>query len=140
MIFITITDLRGGLQFNHRRQSRDRLLYEDILRRCAGRRLLMHPDSFPLFEKLPGSEMIETDIDFMDHAGLGDCCFAETGDTLSHLPRMEQIILYRWNRVYPADRFTDLPLTCGPLRRISTEDFPGFSHETITVEVYIHEV
>ena len=55
---------------------------------------------------------------------------------MAHLSgRVERVVLYRWDRAYPADLYWDLSLEGWTLAR--REEFPGFSHEIITKEVYI---
>ena len=50
--------------------------------------------------------------------------------------QIEQFIIYRWNRVYP----TDVSVEIGTEWKLTeTEEFPGFSHEKITKEVYCRE-
>ena len=51
-----------------------------------------------------------------------------------HLDRLEGLVVYRWNRAYPADVHLDLDLS--DFRLESGQDFPGSSHETITREIY----
>lgn len=46
----------------------------------------------------------------------------------------EGLIVYRWNRTYPADLFLTLPLEQWTLVR--QEEFAGSSHQNITKEVY----
>ena len=48
--------------------------------------------------------------------------------------KIDSIILYRWNRVYPADTYFDIDLSGWQLVR--TGEFSGASHELITKEVY----
>ena len=52
----------------------------------------------------------------------------------SMVKEIEKVILYHWNRDYPADTYFDLDLTDWKITR--TEEFPGFSHDKITEEVY----
>ena len=79
-------------------------------------------------------ETLCTAEDPLDRAGPGELCFAETADPAPWAARVEEIVLYRWNRRYPADlRFT-LPLEGWTLVR--SEEFAGSSHEKITKEVY----
>ena len=47
--------------------------------------------------------------------------------------KIEKIVLFRWNRHYPADVHFQFP---GKWHLVQTEDFPGSSHEKITMEVY----
>ena len=55
----------------------------------------------------------------------------DTGDK-----RIEQFIIYRWNRVYPADVSVEIGTEW---KLTKTEEFPGFSHEKITKEIYCRE-
>ena len=55
MTVVLCADDRGGLSFHGRRQSRDRLVYEDLLSQAAGRLLWMEPCSRPLFPQTSGT-------------------------------------------------------------------------------------
>ena len=48
--------------------------------------------------------------------------------------KITEIIVYRWNRDYPADLFLDIDLKDWELAE--TAEFAGNSHEKITREVY----
>ena len=133
MILVVCIDDRGGMLFNRRRQSQDRLLREDLLREAAGRSLWMNAYSAKQFAPLP--ENIRVAEDFPAQAGDGDFCFFENVNPVPWLERAERIVLYRWNRHYPADRWFPQPLPGRTVQR--TEDFPGASHETITKEVLV---
>ena len=50
--------------------------------------------------------------------------------------KLEQIIVYRWNRHYPADFYFGIALETPAWTRIRTEEFAGSSHEKITKDVY----
>ena len=131
MIPILCIDEQNGLLFNGRRQSRDQILREDVLRTAAGRRLWMNAYSFRQFG---GEGRITVDEDFLAKAGPGELCFVEGLPLRPHLSRLEGLILYRWNRRYPADVYLDIEPAA--FRLLSSEEFPGRSHETITKEVY----
>lgn len=133
MIIVVCIDDQGGMLFNRRRQSQDRLLREDLLREAAGRSLWMNAYSAKQFAPLP--ENIRVAEDFPARAGDGDFCFFENVNPVPWLERAERIVLYRWNRHYPADRWFPQPLPGRTVQR--TEDFPGASHETITKEVLV---
>ena len=49
--------------------------------------------------------------------------------------RLEKLIIFRWNRKYPADFWLDVDL--GDWKLIEAEEFPGNSHEKITQETYV---
>lgn len=133
MILIVCLDDRSGLCFNHRRQSQDRLLRARVLDQTAGAVLWMNAYSARQFEPL--APHIRVAEDFLDRAGPGDFCFAETIDPAPWRARLEQVHLYRWNRVYPADLRMTLDLSAFRLDRQT--DFAGSSHPTITEEIYI---
>ena len=131
MNLIVVLDDRDGMTFNHRRQSRDRNLTARILERCDGR-LIVHPFSADLFAG-SNAALTVTETPLAD-AGPGEWCFAETGSLAPAKERIERLIVYRWNRVYPADQKFDLSLS--ELKLTSKTDFAGYSHPTLTEEVY----
>lgn len=132
MYVIVCLDDRGGMLFNHRRQSRDRVVQEKILTLCAGKKLWMNHGSAQLFPE--NVSEINVDDRFLQEAGPGDFCFVETEALLPWEKWIEGLYVFRWNRVYPADVSLDLPLENWHLH--TAEEFPGFSHEKITLEVY----
>ena len=50
MKVIVCVDDNNGMMFNNRRQSRDRILIEDVVKNVVGGNLLMAPYSAPLFK------------------------------------------------------------------------------------------
>lgn len=132
MNVIVCLDDNNGRLFNHRRQSRDRAVTADICSTAAGHPLYLSPYSAPLFEETDAA------LHLCDHplaeAGEGDYCFDEQEPLSPHLPRMEQLIVYRWNRDYPYDVALDTELTA--FTPVQTVEFAGYSHETITKTVY----
>ena len=135
VIIIVCMDENQGLLFNGRRQSRDRLVTEDILTLCRGKRLYIAAFSSPLFEE--NSDAIQTEEKFLSLAEEGAFCFVENQPLRPYLERIEAVIVYRWNRVYPADFYFDLSLDEPGWRCVERREFPGYSHETITREVYL---
>lgn len=133
MILIVCLDDRNGMGFNHRRQSQDRLLRARVLDRTAGAKLWMNDYSARQFAPL--APHIQVAEDFLDRAGPGDFCFVETTDPAPWRDRLEQVILYRWHRVYPADLRMALDLS--GFRLDGQTDFAGSSHPIITEERYI---
>lgn len=133
MILIICVDDENGLMFNGRRQSQDRILRADILRIAGAGRLWMNAYSAGQFKERGEGELL-IDEDFLERAGDGEFCFLEDADPLPYAPNIEGVILYRWNRRYPADRYLTLPLSGFTLEK--TEEFAGSSHEKITREIY----
>lgn len=138
MIVIACVDNNMGMLFNQRRQSQDRALREKILQRCEDHKLWMNAYSYKQFEEQAANKDITICVaeDFLTRAGAGDYCFVENADVANCSNEIEQIILYCWNRDYPADFYFTVPVHSKPWRSVSLEDFCGSSHEKITEEVY----
>lgn len=133
MTVMLCIDDRNGMMFNHRRQSRDRVLQEHIMNLVGNGRLRISPYSQKLFQDA-GQAEIFADEDFLEKAQKGDFCFVEDKDISPYEEKIERLIIFRWNRVYPADTFFPLDLTRYILEE--TENFEGNSHEKITKEIY----
>jgi len=132
MIAVVCVDDRGGMLFNHRRQSRDRAVRADLLKESGGSALWMNAYSAKQFQPLPPN--VQVAEDFLSQAGPGELCFVEDQDLRGRDEQLEGVILYRWNRTYPADMYFTLPLDRWTRKR--HEEFAGSSHERITKEVY----
>ena len=132
MILIACVDDRLGMLFHNRRQSQDRILRERILTLTQNSRLWMNAYSAKQFDSAPQITIAEN---FLQRAAKGEFCFVENIDPALALPRLEKLILYRWNRSYPGDLFLDLPLE--NWRKTASFDFSGSSHEKITEEIYL---
>lgn len=133
MRVIVCLDDRNGMLFNRRRQSRDRRVVEDILRELGEKRLLVNGFSAPLFDR--AGDRIRVEDDPLAAAGREDVCFVENLPLAPWAAAIERLTVYRWNRVYPADMRLDLALESG-WHLVAASDFPGFSHEKITKEIY----
>ena len=132
MILLACADDAFGMMFNGRRQSQDRVLREYIRNLTAGRRLWMNAYSRGQFSE-PGAYRV--DEAFLEKAGEGEFCFVEDQELSDFRDRIEKVILFRWNRKYPADFYFDRSLIAGWTLHVSAE-FPGSSHERITREDY----
>ena len=64
---------------------------------------------------------------------------AQIARTFRDNSRLVAGILYRWNRDYPGDERFCFPGGEEIWQLDRWEDFPGFSHEKITEEIYIHK-
>ena len=133
MIVCLCLDDREGLFFNHLRQSRDRAVLQDMGKTVGPGRLWVHPYSLPLLQGWEGD--LRADENFLNLAGPGEYCFAEGQLLAPYREKLESLVLYRWNRRYPADVYFDLDLS--QWRLVSRQEFPGTSHDTITKEVYL---
>ena len=132
MNLIVVLDDRNGMLFNHRRQSRDRVLTDRILQ-ISGGKLTIHPYSAELFAGKDVDLTIAEDP--LSVAEKGEWCFLEDRLPAPVINQIEKLIVYRWNRVYPSDLKFDFDLSA--MKCISKTDFAGYSHETLTEEVYL---
>lgn len=127
-VIITVEN-RNGMLFNHRRVSRDQKVSERILAYCKEKKPWMNAYSAKLFENNPQICVSETFLEQKDAI-----CFVEDQDVTPYLPEIDTIILFHWNRDYPADLFFTVDLS--EWNRIHQEEFAGKSHDKITMEVY----
>ena len=135
MILIMFIDNNGGMMFNRRRQSQDRIALEKILGMIAGSTLWMNEYSAGLFSRLAAPQ-IHIDGQFLDRARPGDYCLVENVDVSPYLSFVEKIVLFHWNRDYPSDMKFPVKLNDGKWVLQGQEEFAGSSHEKITMEVY----
>lgn len=136
MIIAVCVDGRGGTMFNRRRQSQDRGQREDLLAYCAGRRLWIAPCSAPLFGE---REDVQADEEFLTKAADGEVCFVEDRPIAPVAERIEALVLYDWDRAYPADVHLDFDPEAAGLTLTEEREFAGTSHEKIIRRIYVRE-
>ena len=120
-----------GMTFFGKRQSSDRVLIEEFITSNKGRRVYITPFSARIFQNYP--EVIQS-ATALDDAGEGDVCFIENLPLAPYASRIEELVVYRWNRSYPSDFKLDLDLTEWEL--VGGSEFSGSSHDNITKEIY----
>ena len=130
MKIIACVDIRGGIAFNHRRQSRDSAVVRDILAMAEGKRLLMTPYSAKLFGDAPVTLSDEP----LAEASEGDLCFVELIDPTPYTDFASQLVLYNWNEKYPFD--VSLALDLSKWNKVQKSTLTGSSHEEIIKEIY----
>lgn len=128
-------DKKNGMMFFGKRQSQDRIQREKMLLLIGENKFWMSSYSKSLFDDLPN---IIVDDNFIERAGESDFCFIE--DKEVDLSSCSTIVLYKWNRLYPADKYFDYDLKKLGYKLISKHDFVGSSHEKITEEIYEKKV
>jgi hypothetical protein len=118
------------MMFNKRRQSQDSVLRERVLALVPGT-LYMSAYSAKQFgenAKISVCEGFPTDLKE------NDFYFAEDAEISPD--NIQKIIIYRWNRHYPADKRFEFDLSSLGFEKASAENFIGSSHPTITEEIY----
>lgn len=130
MKLIVCLDDDNGMRFNHRRQSRDRNLIQDVLSNLNGEKLYAMNESKLLFSDS------ESAVEFLDTmpTNIKGYFFAEENVDPTIIDQIDTLIIYKWNRRYPHDVVFEIPYQNWEL--ISTYDFEGSSHDKITKEVY----
>lgn len=136
MKLIVCIDDKNGMLFMKKRQSRDRLLIEDVGKLMEGETLLIEPYSELLFKESGISYQLSDSP--LEAAKSGGICFIERFSVKPYTDAIDTVILYRWNRHYPGDFFFDLDLTQFSLE--STYEFAGSSHDKITRMIYRRNV
>ena len=126
-LYICLDD-RNGLRFNKRRQSRDAAVLEDIRSQLTGSLLI---EAFS--EKL----IRENQIPYVLSPETAEDYFLEDVPGEEILEKCGKVVIYRWNRHYPADVRWDPDLEARGFVLGETAEFPGKSHEKITREVYV---
>lgn len=133
-IILTLDD-NQGMMFNHRRQSRDRVMLAHMLSMVGDAPLRMTAYTAKLFtENLPPHALVVSSEALLRDAATGVYCFVEDGALAPCLDRLETLYVYRWNRVYPADQHLDIDLSSRRMTVIA--EFSGSSHDKITLERY----
>lgn len=131
MRVIVCVDDNWGMLFHNRRQSRDQMLLEDIFR--SAKNIMINSFSEKLF--IDYIDSVRIDDEFLINANKGEVCFVENQFLTPYLDEIEELIIYKWNRKYPADFCFDLDLNGWNM--VKQVEFSGKSHEKITKEIYV---
>lgn len=137
MTVIVTVSKNGGIAFNHRRQSSDRVLTEYILASLNGK-LIVSPYTADLLKRqIPESALnarILVADDPMKEAGPDDVVFPECKSLRLDAYRINELVIANWNRDYPSDMKLDIDL--GKFEKKASTDIKGNSHEKITITTY----
>lgn len=134
MKIIVCVDNENGLSFNGRRQSRDPEVYARIGSHVGTNKLWVSPSAAGLFS---GIHDTIVDADYLTKAGDNDYCFVEFDSLLDIEDQISEVVVFHWNRHYPADRFLDIEVDCLPWTNAMTETFQGQAHDELTMEVFV---
>jgi len=135
MKLIVCLDDQNGILFNKRRLSMDSSLRKRLLEQVKDGMLWMNAYSAGQFTE--ASDAVRIHEDYLEYAGTEDFCFLENRDIVPYAERVQQLIVYRWNRLYPSDTVFPLEDLFSNWNKVSSMDFPGNSHEKLTEEVYL---
>lgn len=135
MVVICCIDDNFGMMFNSRRQSQDKCLRETLLQISKNGILKMNSYSFKQFSKYNAKNII-VDENFILDTDENSFCFVENISIDIVKDKIKKIILFKWNRVYPADFYFDKSILQNFILTSSFE-FKGSPHEIITQEDWI---
>ena len=134
-ITVAVTvDERMGIAFNKRRQSRDRALIRDLVETANGK-IYVSDYSRSLFDEYKDRVIVAEDPLAQCHDG--GCCFVEMAELMPYIDDISTLIVYNWNRHYPADKTLDIDIKSSIFTLVSSTEFVGSSHEKVTKEIYI---
>ena len=134
MKLIFCTDERGGMMFNKRRVSRDKLLVEDVANYVGDNILYAEPYSLELFADASVNLICSDSPE--KSADTGDYAFIESYSPKEAAREAEEIVIYNWNRRYPFDVSLEFRPEDLGFRLKTRYKFKGSSHDLITREVY----
>jgi len=133
MNLIICIDINNGMMFNNRRQSRDKMLIKHILNLTGDKRLWITNFSKDLFEN---NENMNLNIDdnFINKIEKDEYCFVENIEPNILIDKVDRIIVYNWNRDYPADVYFNMETDKWILE--TEKEIKGSSHEGIIEKIY----
>jgi dihydrofolate reductase len=121
--------------FNKRRQSQDKLLRVSIKELVKGKTLFMNEYSYKLYKDINNENIIVSE-NYLDECENDNFCLVENKPLNNYIEKIDNIIIYKWNRIYPSDLYFDVDIKNEQWELIETEEFQGSSHEKITKETY----
>lgn len=130
-VIVAISD-GGGMLFNGRRQSRDRVLTEDVMNFVGQDFLYITKFSEKLFSDYENVKVTDDPLSLSESAVF----FAENFKVSGVSQKITKMVIYKWNKKYPSDFYLDTPPSSLGLTLSSSVDFTGYSHDKITREVY----
>ena len=132
-VVVTVDD-EYGMIYNNRRQSKDRVMLAEFLGSFPEKTILISEFSEKLFSNYP--DRVKVIPSPLDTAKDGDVCFIERPPLAPYKEKISRLIIYHWNRLYPAEEYLDVNPSSLGLNLVSSQDFVGSSHDKITKEIY----
>lgn len=138
IVYIALDD-ENGMMFNHRRQSQDRIMRQHMLKDCGDATLWIAEYSKKLFLEQDGVSLLDNimvDDEFLDKAASNDHCFVENRSLTPYMDKVDTLVIFKWNRLYPADMYFDPSVLNTNWKKFAVSKFKGSSHDKITKEVW----
>lgn len=122
--------------FNNRRQTKDRIVIQKIKEIVNKENLHLSNYSLSLFQdnnSLEDTEIVlcnESEIESKE----SDYYFIEDFSPKDYEKMAKRIVLFCWNKTYPADSFFNIDLSKYELKE--EVEFEGYSHDNISMKIY----
>lgn len=124
------------MMFNNRRQTKDRIVIQKIKELVADNFLHLSEYSLPLFQG--DNNLIVFGTRWFNEVIIKgeekDFFFIEDSRPKDYECIIHRIILFCWNKTYPADSFFDIDLN--NFEQKEEIEFEGYSHEKISMKIY----
>lgn len=132
MKVIVCLDKKDGMLFNHRRQSRDRVVISDVLLNYSENGLYVSEYSLSLFNASDKVHLVTNTLTNTEDTAAWR--FVETAEVSDFVAEISELVVYRWDKVYPATE--SFRVNWEDFDCVSMQEIQGYSHETICKEVY----
>lgn len=120
MNIIICLDDNNGMMFNKRRQSQDRILRADLKEFIKDKDLYMNNYSYKLYKDIDNGN-IKVSENFLEQCTENDFCLVEDKLLNNYINKINNIIIYKWNRIYPSDLYFDINLTSNSWELLETD-------------------
>ena len=124
----------GGMMFNKRRQSRDSVVIENLEELVGDGVVFISDFSINLFSDSALSVIAVSDP--LSAADGVDFVFIEDRGAKDFMSKIKRLVIYRWNKSYPADFKFDVEPVSSGMKLSQSVDLKGKSHEKITREIW----
>jgi hypothetical protein len=134
MIIILTLDDKNAVSFAGKRQASDRAVADYMSSITQGAPLYIKEKSTSFFKNCITPPTLCA-VDSFDNLKDSDVCFMEEVPSAQLMAQAEKLIVFRWNRNYPS--MTNERVHLSGWNFECSLEFPGYSHEKITMEVLL---
>ena len=125
--FVVCVEDRYGISFNKRLIGRDKLIDEFLIESLDGSEVFVD-DNYLKYSKDNRFKLI-SEFDFNEDSNKSITIYCTSENSLAYLDRSEEIIIYYWNRAYPADLYLDYDFIRTNYKLVEKiEEIEGSSH------------
>ncbi len=133
MTAVICIDNYAGIGYNKRRQTRDAGIIRDAVSMCKGGRIVITPTSEKLFAGIPHI-CAENPLSVM---GKDDLYYAEFDVFEDVFDKADTVVIYSWNRAYPADVYFQYDPEEHGMTAESETLINGTSHDDVIKRVFV---